>query len=196
METKAATIVLIPHNDAERACRRLSRDVVPSLRRYEDWRFELIVVDNSQRRLDPLAEAVAALPWPSRYIWHNGANLFYGPAMNVAATQAAHPVILYSCATHGRMIEPGWIEDLTRPFWEDERVAMTGHPYPSGMPSAFGFPDTIRPYHIQGGVLGLRTAVIRRYSPTPTACTRTAAPTSGNRIGSCRRGSSCARFHR
>ncbi len=163
MQTKAATIVLIPHNDVERACRRLSRDIVPSLRHYEDWRFELVIIDNSERRMDQLADAVAGLPWPSRYIWHDGVNLFYGPALNAAANLAEHPVLLYACANHGRMIDPGWIEDLARPFWEDERVAMTGHPYGSGPPAALGFPATLEPFHIQGGVLGLRTDVIRRF---------------------------------
>ena len=109
MQTKAATIVLIPHNDVERTCRRLSRDIVPSLRHYGDWRFELVIIDNSERRMDQLADAVAALPWPSRYIWHDGVNLFYGPALNAAANLAEHPVLLYACANHGRMIDPGWI---------------------------------------------------------------------------------------
>jgi hypothetical protein len=163
MQTNAATIVFIPHNDLERAQTRLQRDLAPSLRHYPDWSFELIVIDNSERRLDPLAAEVARLPWPSHYLWHDGTNLFYGPALNVAASLARFPVMLYLCANHGRMIDPGWVEDLVRPFWEDERVAMTGHPYPSGSPAALGFRDTLEPFHIQGGILGLRTDAIRRH---------------------------------
>jgi hypothetical protein len=163
VETKAATVVLIPHNDGARAQRRLERDVIPSLQSYSDWKFELLVVDNSGGRLNDLARFVESLPWPSRYVWHNGVNLQYGPAMNVAARLAAHPVLVYLCANHGRMVDPGWVEDLVSPFWQNERVALTGHHYPSGAPSMFGFPSTIGAYHIQGGVLGLRTAVIRRF---------------------------------
>ena len=163
MRTRAASIVLVPHNDIERASRRLSRDIVPSLQHYQDWCFELIVIDNSAHRLDPLAEAVAALPWPSRYIWHGGTNLFYGPALNLAANLATHPVLIYACANHGRMIDPGWIEDLVKPFWEDNSVAMAGHPYPSNHPTELGFRDTGQHFHIQGGLLALRTDVIKRY---------------------------------
>src|SRR3954469_5610567 len=97
MQTNAATIVFIPHNDLERAQTRLQRDLAPSLRHYPDWSFELIVIDNSERRLDPLAEEVAHLPWPSHYLWHDGTNLFYGPALNVAASLARFPVMLYLC---------------------------------------------------------------------------------------------------
>jgi GT2 family glycosyltransferase len=163
VETNAATIVLVPHNNFERASRCLSRDIVPSLQHYQDWRFELIVVDNSERRMNELAEAVEGLPWPSQYIWHNGANLFYGPALNLAANLAAHPVLVYACTNHGRMIDPGWLEDLVRPFWEDDRVAMTGYPYPSQPASELGFRDTGEQFHIQGGLLGLRTDVIKRH---------------------------------
>jgi hypothetical protein len=161
--SKAATIVMIPHDDVDCACRRLSRDIVPSLEHYPDWSFELIVVDNSARRMDRLADAVAALPWPSRYVWHDGANLYYGPALNVAANLASHPVLVYVCANHGRMVDPGWIEDLVTPIWDDERVAMTGHPYPSQHPSELGFRDTGQYFHIQGGLLAARTDVIRRF---------------------------------
>jgi len=163
VDRKAATIVLVPHNNLERAYRRLSRDIVPSLEHYQDWRFELIVIDNSERRMDQLAEAVAALPWRSQYIWHDGANLLYGPALNLAANLAAHPVLVYACANHGRMIDPGWLEDLVTPFWDDEDVAMTGHRYPSQHPSELGFRDTGQYFHIQGGLLALRTDVIKRY---------------------------------
>ena len=162
-DTRSASIVLIPHNDSARASRRVSRDLVPSLERHAGWEFELIVIDNSERQLDALAEAVGRLPWPSQYVWHGGKNLLYGPALNLAATLAEHTVLVYVCAHHGRMLEPSWIEDLVRPFWDDERVAMAGHPYPSPDPTTLGFRDIGPRFHIQGGVLALRTEVVRRY---------------------------------
>jgi len=162
VETRAATIVLIPHNNPERARVRLARDIVPTLRHYPDWQFELIVVDNSAQRMDDLDRDLAALPWPAQYLWQQGANMFYGPALNRAAALAQHPVIVYTCTNHGRMIDPGWIEDLVRPFWDDERVAMAGHPYPGGNPAALGLTYSGPWIHIQGGVLALRTEVIRR----------------------------------
>jgi len=161
-QTNAATIVLIAHDNLERTGQRLARDVVPTLRHYPAWQFEIVVADNSERRLDPIADAVAQLPWPSRYMWHQGLNLLYGPTLNRIANIASHPVLIYVCTNHGRMIDPGWIEDLVSPFWEDERVAMTGHSYPSCEPGALGFRDRGHRFHIQGGVLGLRTEVIKR----------------------------------
>ncbi len=164
MITKAATVVLLPYNDLERARRRLERDLVPSLHHYQDWAFELIVIDNSSHRLDALADIVAALPWKSRYLWHDGRNLLYGPSLNLAAGLAEYPFILYACATHGRMHDPTWIEDLMAPMWSDERIAMCGHLYPSGAPGLLGFVDSGQPrLHIQGGVLAARADTIRRF---------------------------------
>jgi hypothetical protein len=160
---KACSLVLIAHNDLDRCQRRLTRDLVPSLRHYPDWNFELLVIDNSERRLDALADAVAVLPWKSQYLWHCGANLLYGPSMNLAANLAEHPFLLYACMNHGRMIDPTWIEDLIRPMWHDERVAMCGHRYPSPPPETLGFPDTCEHFHIQGGLLSARAEVIRNY---------------------------------
>lgn len=163
MTEHAATFAFFPHNDVERAHRRLTRDIVPSLRAYENWRFELIVIDNSDRRLDALAKIVDSLPWPSQYVWHGGTNLQYGPSMNLAANLASHPMLLYACANHGKMVDPGWVEDLARPIWEDPNVALTGSPYPSPPPSTLGFRDPGKHFHIQGGVLGAQTEVIRRH---------------------------------
>src|SRR5256885_1648208 len=81
----------------DRARVRLARDIVPTLRHYPDWQFELIVVDNSAERMDDLDRDLAALPWPARYLWQQGANTFYGPALNRAAALAQHPVIVYTC---------------------------------------------------------------------------------------------------
>jgi GT2 family glycosyltransferase len=161
VETKAATVVLIPHNNLERARLRLGRDVAPTLRHHADWRFELLVLDNSERRLDGLAQDLAALPWPSRYLWHEGQNLLYGPAMNRAAVLAQHPVMVYVCTNHGRMFDPTWIDDLVRPFWEDDRVAMTGHLYPGGDPKTLGLSYRGPWVHVQGGVLAIRTDIVR-----------------------------------
>jgi hypothetical protein len=163
METRTATIVLVPYNNAARTLQRLSRDILSSLPHYPDWRFQLLVVDNSDHRQDQIADRLTDLPWPSRYVWNGGQNLQYGPALNLAAGLAEHPFLVYACTNHGRMIDPGWIGDLVTPFWEDERIAMTGHPYGSPHPSALGFRDTGNYFHIQGGVLGIRTDVIKRY---------------------------------
>jgi len=161
---KAATVVLLAYNDFERARLRIERDLVPSLRHYQDWSFEIVVVDNSQRRLDALAELIVALPWKSRYLWHDGRNLLYGPSLNRAATIAEHPFILYACMHHGRMHHPTWVEDLVAPMWTDERIAMSGHLFPSAAPRVLGFPELGQQrLHIQGGVWAARTEIIRRF---------------------------------
>jgi len=162
--TKAATVVLLAYNDLERARRRLERDLAPSLTYSEDWTFELIVIDNSPRRLDALANMVADLPWKSRYLWHDGRNLLYGPSLNLAAGLAEHPFMLYTCAAHGRMHDPTWIEDLIAPMWSNDRIAMCGHLYPSIPPGVLGFAEAGQKHlHIQGGVLAARTDIIRRF---------------------------------
>jgi hypothetical protein len=160
---RACSLVVIAHNDLERCQRRLTRDLVPSLEHHPDWDFELLVIDNSERRLDPLADLVSALPWRSQYLWHGGTNLFYGPSMNLAANLAAHPFLLYACMNHGRMVDPTWIDDMIRPMWLDERVAMCGHRYPSPPPESLGFPNVGGQFHIQGGLLSARASVIRNY---------------------------------
>jgi hypothetical protein len=161
---KAATVVLLAYNDLERAQQRIERDLLPSLHHHHDWAFEIIVIDNSRQRLDALAELVAALPWKAHYLWHDGRNLQYGPSMNLAARLAEHPFIVYACMQHGRMHDPSWIEDLVAPMWADERIAMSGHLFPSAPPGVLGFPDVGQPrMHVQGGVLAARTEIIRQF---------------------------------
>ncbi|HEY3499381.1 MAG TPA: hypothetical protein VGK73_32050 [Polyangiaceae bacterium] len=155
--------MLIAHNDVERCLRRLRRDVVPSLEAHPDWEFELVVIDNSERRMEVLERAVTELPWPSQYAWHDGVNLLYGPSMNLAANLAEHPFLLYACMNHGKMVDPTWVDDLIEPFWTDPRIAMTGHRFPSPPAGVVGLRNRRERYHIQGGVLGARTSVIRRY---------------------------------
>jgi len=137
--------------------------LVPSLQHYPDWEFEFVVVDNSPHRLDPLAQAVGALPWPSHYQWHQGRNLLYGPSLNVAVRLARHPVVLYACANHGKMIDPRWVEDIVSPLRRNERAAMAGHPYGSPPARKVGIRYAGRRIHIQGGVFSARTEVLRRF---------------------------------
>jgi len=162
-DRRVATVALFAYDNLDRCRLRLARDLLPSLAHYPGWRFELIVIDNSPHRLDPLADEIARLPWKSRYLWHNGTNLRYGPSMNLAARLAEHPYLLYACTSHGRMFDRTWIEDLIRPMWDDERIAMCGYLFPSAEPGVLGFADRgQRRVHVQGGVLAARTEVIRR----------------------------------
>ena len=152
--------MIIPAHNAEETL----RETIDSVRRQTLSDFELIVIDNSSQRLDALADLVASLPWKSRYLWHEGRNLFYGPSLNLAAGLAEHPFILYTCAHHGRMHDPSWVEDIIAPMWSNERIAMCGHLYPCGAPTLLGLADTGQQrLHIQGGVLALRTDIIRRF---------------------------------
>jgi hypothetical protein len=97
-------------------------------------------------------------------LWQGGRNLLYGPSLNLAAGLAEHPFILYACMQHGRMHDPTWIEDLIAPMWANERIAMCGHLFPSAAPGVLGFPDRGQERtHVQGGVLAVRTEIIRRF---------------------------------
>ncbi|WP_224241477.1 glycosyltransferase family 2 protein [Hyalangium gracile] len=161
------TVVMIPHNDEERALTRLRRDLLPSLAL--SWRLldaELVVIDNSERQLTRLARAVRNNGlFPAKYRWNKGRNLYYGPAMNQAVREASRPFLLYVCANHGRMHDPTWIWDLLEPLVSDpsESVALTGSFYPSGPPSPMGFADWLEQVHVQGGVFAARTSVLARF---------------------------------
>ena len=163
--TPGATVVLVPFNDEQRALIRLLRDVLPSLRLYRSLiDFEIIAVDNSDRRSERLAETLGDHGgFASRYVWNEGRNLQYGPAINLAVRLSSRPLLLYVCSRHGRMRDPTWIWDLLHPLVLDPSVAMTGSLYPSGAPSDFGFPDTMVPTHIQGGVFAARTDVLAKH---------------------------------
>jgi hypothetical protein len=156
--------VMIAHNDEERALTRLLRDLLPAL-----WLYrrviepELIVIDNSHQRLPRLAEAVLENgTFAAKYLWNEGRNLYYGPALNLAVKSSACPFLLYVCANHGRMQDPTWIGDLLEPLLKDSshKVALTGSFYPSGPPSKLGFPDSLPWIHVQGGVFAARAQVL------------------------------------
>jgi hypothetical protein len=159
--------VMIAHNDEDRALTRLLRDLMPSLwlyRRVIDP--EIIVIDNSQHRLPRLAEAVLENgAFAAKYLWNEGRNLYYGPALNLAVRSSARPFLLYVCANHGRMQDPTWIWDLLEPLVNDpqDKVALTGSFYPSGPPSKLGFPDSLPWIHVQGGVFAARAQVLAKH---------------------------------
>lgn len=161
------TVVMVAYDNEERALTRLMRDLMPSLllyRRVLD--AELLVVDNSAHPQPRLAEAVRDNGVvPAKYLWNEGRNLYYGPALNLAVKAAAHPVLLYVCANHGRMLDPTWLWDLLEPLVNDAtgKVALTGSHYPSGPPSRLGFPASLPPIHIQGGLFAARTGVLAQH---------------------------------
>ena len=153
------SIVLIAHNNRERFITRLEREVLPTIAAHPHWKFQLIIIDNSDvdnRELynfkdeDRLQHLVI---WP-------GSNLMYGPSMNLAVKVAIHPYLIYICSNHGRMYNPTWIDDLVNPMVQDSKIAMTGSSYPSGNPVEMGFPANLPPMHIQGGVFGARTETL------------------------------------
>lgn len=164
------TAVMVAYHNEEQALTRLFRDLLPSLLLYRPvLDAELIVVDNSTQPLPRLAEAVRDNgTLPAKYLWSEGRNLYYGPALNRAVQAAAHPYLLYVCASHGRMLDPTWLWDLLVPLLNDAsgRVALTGTHYASGPPSKLGFPDSLPRIHIQGGLFAGRTEVLAK-NPYP-----------------------------
>jgi GT2 family glycosyltransferase len=137
----------------------LYRDLLPALE-LVGCEHELIVIDNSPTRLDRLADAVKLAA--GRYCWQLGENLMYGPALNLAVSLSAGEYLLYVCANHGEAFDPTWAQDLLAPF-DDPGVAMTGCLQSSGAPQAQGFPPELFDAHVQGGVFGARTAVLREH---------------------------------
>ena len=41
------SVILIPHNNAERFNMRMQRDVLPTIKAHPSWKFQLIIIDNS-----------------------------------------------------------------------------------------------------------------------------------------------------
>lgn len=147
----SVSAVMVPYGNEAAALTRLRRDLLPALKLL-DGDAELIVVDNSPQRLDELAEAVCDNGvCPARYRWQGGANLMYGPAINLAVGLAHHPRVLYVCANHGQSFDPSWAADLLGPL-DIPHVAMTGCLRPAGSPTDHGFPDSLPHHHVQGGV--------------------------------------------
>jgi hypothetical protein len=158
--------VLIVYNDEQAGLTRLLRDLLPSLSHLKQLiTAELIVIDNSREPSRRLAEAVLRNgEFPAQYRWNDGENLLYGPSLNLAAAMASSSLMLYTCAAHGQMHDPTWAWDLIEPLLDDESadVVMCGSLRASCAPGMMGFDPSLAPLHVQGGVFGARTEVLRR----------------------------------
>lgn len=150
------TIVIIPHNNPDRFKKRLERDVLPTIAAHPDWKFQIVIVDNSD---EDKKQAYDFSEWSNlEYICNwPGTNIMYGPAMNLALEVSIYPYLIYVCSNHGHMYDPTWIDDLVNPIITDSQIGMTGSHYPSCSPDFMGFPRELPSIHIQGGVFGART---------------------------------------
>lgn len=160
----SVTAVMVTYHNEDAALERLTRDLLPSLAHYRDtFESEVVVIDNSAGRLDRLSRIVETIEdLPASYVWNDGRNLFYGPGLNIAVERSSRAILLYLCASHGRMRDPTWVGDLLEPILRDgdRRVGMAGSYYPTGRPSNLGFPDLLPWVHIQGGVFAARREVL------------------------------------
>ncbi len=153
------TIVIIPHNDAARFKTRLERDILPTIAAHPAWKFQIVIIDNSdedkkqQYNFPAVPNVEYVYKWP-------GTNIMYGPAMNLALSTGCYPYLIYVCSNHGHMYDPTWIDDLINPMITNPAIAMTGSYYPSCAPEVMGFPSHLPPVHIQGGVFGGRTEAL------------------------------------
>jgi hypothetical protein len=158
------TAVMIAFHNEDAALERLTRDLLPSLSSHEGRvDSEVLVIDNSASPLMRLADAVEGISGiAATYRWNEGRNLLYGPSLNLAVKNSDREFLLYVCASHGRMYDPGWVSDMLAPFLADAdcHVALAGSLYPSGPPASLGFPDSLPWLHIQGGVFVGRTQVL------------------------------------
>jgi GT2 family glycosyltransferase len=150
--------VMVAYDNEDTSLTRLRRDLLPALASL-DRETDVIVIDNSPQGLRRLRAAVVGSGVPWRYQWNQGENLFYGPAMNMAAGMARHPHLLYVCSEHGESYDPTWARDLLTPL-ADEEVAMAGSLQYSGPPEKQGFDPGMWPYHIQGGAFAARTSAL------------------------------------
>ena len=153
------SLILIAHNNTDRFKVRLERDVFPTIAAHSAWKFQMIVIDNSDADKKPAYDVLNADNFEHVYSW-SGSNIMYGPAMNKAVAMSSHPLVVYVCSNHGRMYDPTWIDDLVNPIITNPKIAMTGSHYPSCHPTALGFPSHLPQMHIQGGVFGARTEAL------------------------------------
>ena len=159
------TIVIIPHNNPERFKTRIERDLLPTIAAHPHWKFQLVIIDNSDEdKMPPLG--ILDLRHLHYVYKRPGTNIMYGPAMNLAVQNSIYPYLVYVCSNHGHMYDPTWINDLIEPLIENTNVVMTGSRYPSGNPTWLGFPPTLPPYHIQGGIFGARRETLLRHPYT------------------------------
>lgn len=159
------SIVLIPHNNQNKFQLRLERDIIPTIQAHPEWKFQIIIVDNSDRANQILINTLHQININPVYLWP-GTNIMYGPAMNLALSADPYPYMVYLCTNHGRMYNPTWIDDLIIPIIENPRVAMSGSFYGSCHPAALGFPSHLPALHIQGGIFGARTETMKKYPYT------------------------------
>lgn len=158
------SIIVIPHNNTERFITRMQRDVLPTIQAHPLWKFQLVCIDNSdadnkQQYLFEEANVECNYTWP-------GANIMYGPAMNMAVAQCKHPYFVYVCTNHGHMYDVSWIDDLLQPIINDEKIGMAGSLYPSCQPAQMGFASNLPCVHVQGGVFAARTAAMAAHPYT------------------------------
>jgi hypothetical protein len=160
-----ATIVLIPHNNPQAFKTRLERDIIPTIVAHPAWKFQIIIVDNSDK--DKKASYDILSDYQLEYICMcPGTNIMYGPGMNLAIGLSKYPYLVYACSNHGRMYDPTWIDDLIEPLIAHPKVAMTGSFYASCNPADLGFPVHLPHIHIQGGLFAARAEALRAYPYT------------------------------
>ena len=159
------TIVIIPHNNHNKFKTRLERDVLPTIAAHASWKFQIVVIDNSDLDKRPVYEVVEGHNLEHVYKWP-GTNIMYGPAMNLALESCIYPYLVYVCSNHGHMYDPTWLDDLINPLITDPKIAMTGCHYPSGSPEPMGFSSNLPQIHIQGGVFGAKTEVLIKHPYT------------------------------
>lgn len=159
------SIVLIPHNNQHKFKTRLERDIIPTIKAHPLWKFEIIIVDNSDHANEIILNSLYEINIFPLYLWP-GTNIMYGPAMNLASSVNPYPYMVYLCSNHGRMYDPTWIDDLVIPIIENPKIAMTGSLYNSCHPAAMGFPKHLPSKHVQGGIFCAQTEIMKKYQYT------------------------------
>jgi hypothetical protein len=139
---------------------RLERDILPTIAHYPEGEFEILCIDNDAVPSRDLLDCLGRISTPVKYLWNGGANVKIAAAKNQIYANAAHPVVVYVCANHGKMFDPTWVEDLIRPL-EQPGVALAGTLTPYKLADIGEGPGTGK--FVQGGVLGVRVEILRKH---------------------------------
>jgi len=159
----SVSLILVPYNEPSRFWDRIEKVVAPTIKAHENWRFEVIIVDNSDEQKLEMGNMKQFLDTENVHIkWLSpGKNLMYGPAINLAVQHASNPYLVYLCANHGKLYQTDWIDDLLFPLYQKDGIGMTGSFYPSSSPEDAGFSETLPQVHIQGGVFAAKTSTLK-----------------------------------
>ncbi len=148
------TVVLVTYNSLERVV-----ELVSAVRRFTKTPYQIFAVDNAST--DGVRELLSLYEGePGFTVVRNARNLECAAATNLALAAVRTEYVVYLCASHALLSDPGWEEPLVRYMDEHKEIGIAGHVWNPGftLPSRRYSPTWTpeghgveRLAHVQGG---------------------------------------------